>query len=333
MSLSIKLVFANEIHRLTSLPPTYSALQQYCSSLFHYPSFIITYRDEEGDTITIACDSDLQTSYSSAPPSQSLRFILSLPGTSPEYSNPQSRPERCSSTSSASSRQNYSQESQPTVWPLHTCDGCDTKPIIGSRFHCTVCPDFDFCENCEKSHQHDHPFMKFATRTEDVYVNIDFTPENLMDSLVKVKNFYKAQKPKMKVIGNPSFYNTEEGGVVIRWTVLNCGNCIWPEDCEMVSCKGNLDVLSYQIPELAPGQEGEIVVQAVCKTLEFNGKWKIVAKNGIKLGKVKAGGQLFNIENKKISGLIEMGFDRSLIESILIETKGDLEKAIQLLFS
>ena len=333
MSLSIKLVFANEIHRLTSLPPTYSALQQYCSSLFHYPSFQINYKDEEGDNITIACDSDLQTAYASAAPSQSLRFLLSLPGTSSEYSNPQSRPERCSSASSASSHQNYSQESQLTVWPRHTCDGCGTKPIIGSRFHCTVCPDFDFCPNCEKDHQHEHPFMKFATRTEDVYVNIDFSPENLMESLVQVRDFFKAQKPKMKVIGNPNFYNAEDRGIVIRWTVLNCGNCRWPSDYAFVSCRGNADIVSWQIPELAPGEEGEIVVKADCKSLDFSGKWKIVASNGLKLGKVEASGQLFNIENKKISGLVEMGFDRSLIESIRIDTKGDLEKAITFLFS
>ena len=50
--------------------------------------------------------------------------------------------------------------------PVHKfvkCDGCGMHPIIGCRFKCTVCDNFDYCENCEKkfcgSH-HQHPFLK-----------------------------------------------------------------------------------------------------------------------------------------------------------------------------
>jgi len=40
------------------------------------------------------------------------------------------------------------------------CDGC-SKPITGLRYHCTVCPDFDFCVKCEKAvHHPSHPFLK-----------------------------------------------------------------------------------------------------------------------------------------------------------------------------
>ncbi|CAJ1387164.1 unnamed protein product [Effrenium voratum] len=28
------------------------------------------------------------------------------------------------------------------------CDGCGASPIMGPRFRCTVCPDFDFCSHC-----------------------------------------------------------------------------------------------------------------------------------------------------------------------------------------
>ena len=42
------------------------------------------------------------------------------------------------------------------------CDGCGTFPIIGCRFKCAVCDDFDFCEECEKKlgEEHNHPFLK-----------------------------------------------------------------------------------------------------------------------------------------------------------------------------
>jgi len=41
-----------------------------------------------------------------------------------------------------------------------TCDGCNVDPIVGIRYKCSVCKDFDFCSKCEESRDHDHPFLK-----------------------------------------------------------------------------------------------------------------------------------------------------------------------------
>lgn len=43
--------------------------------------------------------------------------------------------------------------------PIHfgvVCDNCDGS-IIGDRFKCTVCPDYDLCEECMKKDVHSHP--------------------------------------------------------------------------------------------------------------------------------------------------------------------------------
>ena len=44
----------------------------------------------------------------------------------------------------------------------YICDGCEDEPIVGIRYKCTVCDDFDFCEKCEKvlGPQHGHPLLK-----------------------------------------------------------------------------------------------------------------------------------------------------------------------------
>lgn len=40
------------------------------------------------------------------------------------------------------------------------CDGCGKDPVVGARFKCAVCHDFDLCEDCEANTIHDHPFLK-----------------------------------------------------------------------------------------------------------------------------------------------------------------------------
>jgi len=49
--------------------------------------------------------------------------------------------------------------------PVHVherviCDGCKVAPIVGVRYKCSVCEDFDYCEKCEHSIDHPHPFLK-----------------------------------------------------------------------------------------------------------------------------------------------------------------------------
>lgn len=41
-----------------------------------------------------------------------------------------------------------------------TCDECHASPIVGVRYKCVVCPDFDVCVNCEAKSTHAHPFLK-----------------------------------------------------------------------------------------------------------------------------------------------------------------------------
>ena len=48
---------------------------------------------------------------------------------------------------------------------LHVCDGCGQIPIIGVRYKCTECDDFDFCRSCystKRCHEDEHRFKKRA---------------------------------------------------------------------------------------------------------------------------------------------------------------------------
>ena len=49
------------------------------------------------------------------------------------------------------------------------CDGCEVNPIVGVRFHCCDCEDYDLCEKCEvKSkniHDSKHSFTEIVKPT------------------------------------------------------------------------------------------------------------------------------------------------------------------------
>ena len=52
-------------------------------------------------------------------------------------------------------------EKKKVVHPGVICDGCNGQ-IIGTRYKCTICNDFDFCEKCEEKNngRHGHPLLK-----------------------------------------------------------------------------------------------------------------------------------------------------------------------------
>jgi hypothetical protein len=48
------------------------------------------------------------------------------------------------------------------------CDGCNKHPIIGSRYKCSICQDFDYCEDCEnKNIDHQHAFIKIRSPQQE----------------------------------------------------------------------------------------------------------------------------------------------------------------------
>jgi E3 ubiquitin-protein ligase ZSWIM2 len=43
------------------------------------------------------------------------------------------------------------------------CLGCGASPITGPKYHCLICPDFDFCSKCYNCAHKEHPFIKKLT--------------------------------------------------------------------------------------------------------------------------------------------------------------------------
>lgn len=57
------------------------------------------------------------------------------------------------------------------------CNGCGMNPIIGNRFKCAICDDYDYCEKCESLNKdsHKHPFIKiYSPENAPVVVKCEF---------------------------------------------------------------------------------------------------------------------------------------------------------------
>ena len=46
-----------------------------------------------------------------------------------------------------------------------TCDSCNVHPIVGRRFKCMTCPDYDLCESCEQKCIHNHPMIRMVSNS------------------------------------------------------------------------------------------------------------------------------------------------------------------------
>ncbi|KAJ2682582.1 hypothetical protein IWW39_005938 [Coemansia spiralis] len=79
------------------------------------------------------------------------------------------------------------EDSGSVVHPNVMCDGCDF-PIVGIRYKCGNCPDYDLCESCESTvkHNENHLFIKMrnyhpapisAPMLKAVYPRKSFRPE------------------------------------------------------------------------------------------------------------------------------------------------------------
>ncbi|XP_068816175.1 sequestosome-1 isoform X4 [Struthio camelus] len=145
---------AREIRRFSLPPPArYQAIHDRVAELFQGllragppPAFRMHYKDEDGDLIAFSSDEELE---------------LALPyvqdGVLRVYIKEKKECKR-------EHRAQCSQEPpRDMVHPNVICDGCE-GPVVGARFKCTVCPDYDLCSTCESKGIHkEHNMVMFQS--------------------------------------------------------------------------------------------------------------------------------------------------------------------------
>ncbi|XP_069510199.1 sequestosome-1 [Ambystoma mexicanum] len=107
--------------------------------------FQLYYKDGDGDLIAFSSDEELQMAEYYSKDVFCVYVKEKKEGRKREFHGPcgQERP-------------------QNMVHPNVICDGCD-GPVVGIRFKCTVCPDYDLCSTCQTKGLHkEHHMIRFS---------------------------------------------------------------------------------------------------------------------------------------------------------------------------
>lgn len=167
----LKVSYQDDTRRVrVSGPLSYTSLLDLVQTSFCVqPPLTLTYVDDEEDTITVSSDVEVAEAINVAKSDgrPSLRFQVALAAEKSLVSHKSVR-----------------------------CDGCNMFPVVGNRFKCSVCQNFDFCENCESAGKHDstHPFLKIR--------NPDQAPSGIMIVLNDAQNSEAPASAKCHKQGN-----------------------------------------------------------------------------------------------------------------------------------
>jgi len=161
----LKFKLAKDIRRLTvEQPLSYNSVVTLVSTLFpDLTNYVLKYEDPDGDKISVTSQEEIQEAVNVATSSgMVLRFIIcdKSTGKPPIESTPSSPIAPIVAPIVESVEVDRNQAVHFNV----TCDGCSMSPIVGLRFKCTQCPDYDLCSTCESKKVHDisHPMLKIT---------------------------------------------------------------------------------------------------------------------------------------------------------------------------
>jgi len=99
--------------------------------------------------------------------------------------------------------QNEQPQQPPQEGQVHyrvRCDGCGTGPILGIRYKCAVCPNFDFCEKCKATvvHPKEHSFNEITKPVDRSQCWKDIR-EQRCNFFKNAFNMFNQNKPKETV--------------------------------------------------------------------------------------------------------------------------------------
>jgi len=183
-----------------------------------------------------------------------------------------------------------------------TCDACNIEPIIGNRYKCTECADYDLCEKCESQGIHSHHlFLKIST-PEQAPISILTQPENNVfipqistseiirgvrkfgramcrSNLCGHASLYKKGKKNMGIIKSDKIVKLAGGPNEIlcaQWKIRNESENPWPSSLFIDLKKGSIEFEKILISDKIESGQKEMTLNVPIKAPNSIGLHKIV---------------------------------------------------------
>jgi len=208
------------------------------------------------------------------------------------------------------------------------CDQCYMNPIIGPRYKCSKCENYNLCEKCEEKNENDqshfHYFIKLSNKEKvDDYNNIDNINNELLinDKNVELYNSEKKNKKFGKysyelLEDNLNFYisNTTKNELIQLRLKNNC-KLTWPENETKLICNDKESIIYFNeviLPPLESGIQKSIQIKLkIPEQLPMGEEYKVKINFNVKgknygepiilhvniITKVEAFKKRFNLDN------------------------------------
>ena len=95
----------------------------------------------------------------------------------------------------------YYDKNKNDINEIHTgikCDKCQMYPIIGIRYKCLLCQNYNLCEKCERQNcrtrEHDHIFLKYIKNENQIKLNEKEEEENNNEKNNNINDKYNNNK-------------------------------------------------------------------------------------------------------------------------------------------
>ncbi|KAL5260229.1 hypothetical protein ACHWQZ_G010374 [Mnemiopsis leidyi] len=126
----------------------------------------LSWKDEEGDDIVVSSNGELQAALEECPgaPNSTLKLNVTATIGIKKKRGSAGDCKKNKKKGKIDGPQIPNWENPTMTHPGVICDGCD-GPVMGPRWKCSVCPDFDLCKPCKKKGIHSqHVFVKIPFR-------------------------------------------------------------------------------------------------------------------------------------------------------------------------
>ncbi len=343
-SLALKLQLNQDIRKVSTPPSTLAALTEIMRGLFGPGEYKVKYQDEEKDWVTVATDQDLLFAYNSAAgPSLKLEITkepAKLASGHPAAKAGHRKEGKFISFMHQLIRLEVSSAlgmSVPVFHPGVTCDGCKAHPLPGIRYQCTICDNLDYCEVCEATIDHPHPFLKITDPSQSLpEVRVSLEAVYPCKAFKNFSRLVKTPKPKMVFLRHESFPDDSEvtsGATVTKiWVVRNPGPLAWPIGVGIKSTKGDVYSEVCAVSSLQPGEEGLVActVSVPKKKGVIKGTFRLVLPDNRKFGDKLHMKVTTSVDYQyQLGQLLSMGFpDSEELHALLEASEGDINKVL-----